>query len=90
MWPLCRAVSSIRWKSTHRSVTGSSRQDSAPRDGVSRSSGATSRLSCPQLARYSASSRARGTSSPRRISASGSSPMVGDWLGSPSMITRIQ
>jgi hypothetical protein len=90
MWPLCRAVSSIRWKSTHRSVTGSSRQDSVPRDRVSRSSGATSRLSWPQLARYSASSRVRGTFSPRRISASGSSSVVGVGSSSPNRMTRIQ
>ena len=40
MCPLCRAVSSIKWNRIHRSVTGSVRQGSVPRDGASRSRGA--------------------------------------------------
>jgi muramoyltetrapeptide carboxypeptidase LdcA involved in peptidoglycan recycling len=41
MWPLCRAVSSVRWSRIQRSVTGSVRQPRVPLDGVSRDRDAT-------------------------------------------------
>jgi len=55
-WPLCRAVSSVRWNKIQRSVTGSARQPRAPWDGASRSRDATRSRCRSQTARYSARS----------------------------------